>query len=485
MEDASFMRSILNLFCKTSPNFIVIASKNRVLYANSRIQNLLGEFRCIHRILPNYLHSTQESLIKKIILPNRQRLIIRWHCYRFISKKNHPLFLFTGEDITENETLRQRMDMLNYIITKVPGFVFWKDTGLKLMGCNDNFAKQIGFQCPEDVVGLTDYDLPWNPEQTKKFIRDDSEILKTGREKINIEENQRQLNGKDLFLLTSKVPLYDRDKIAGVLGIYVDVTPLKKAEQALRAEKEKAEAANRLKSDFILNMQHDIRTPISGIYGMTELLINMKIPTDIKSQLTEVAQAAKELLDYCNDILDFSHVEYGSRPVVHQPFSLKQVINSVLQMQKPAARLKKIRLSMHYGKKMPDVMMGDTYRVKRVLINLISNAVKFTSEGYVKISIRSETQNLTKREQVIRFSIADSGIGIPAEKIELIYEKFSKITPSNKGLYRGNGLGLRIVKQFIEEMGGNISVNSELNQGTVFQVFLPLTIPLSNHILEG
>jgi two-component system, OmpR family, aerobic respiration control sensor histidine kinase ArcB len=485
MEDASFMRAILNGFCEISPNFLVIADKKHVLYANPKTKNLLREFRCIRHILPNYLYSTQKSLIKKITLPNRQRLIIRWHCYPFISKRNHPLILFIGEDITENETLRQRMEMLNYIITKVPGFVFWKDTELKLMGCNDNFAKQIGFQYPEDVVGLTDYDLPWNPEQTKKFIRDDSEILKTGLEKINIEEKQRQLDGKDLFLLTSKVPLYDRDKIVGVLGIYIDITPFKEAEQALRAEKDKAEAANRLKSDFILNMQHDIRTPISGIYGMTELLINMKIPTDIKSQLTEVAQAAKELLDYCNDILDFSHVEYGSRPVVHQPFSLKQVINSVLQMQKPAARLKKIRLSMHYGKKMPDVMLGDAYRIKRILINLISNAVKFTSQGYVKINIKSETHNLTKREQVIRFSIADSGIGIPAEKIDFIYEKFSKITPSNKGLYKGNGLGLRIVKQFIEEMGGNISVNSELNQGTVFQVFLPLTIPLSNHIFEG
>ena len=485
MEDASFMRSILNGYCETSPNFLVIRGKNRVLYANSKTQNLLGEFRHIRHILPNYLYLTQKSLIKKIILPNRQRLIIRWHCYRLISKKNHPLFLFTGEDITENETLRQRMDMLNYIITKVPGFVFWKDTELRLMRCNDNFANQVGFQQPEDVVGLTDYDLPWNPEQTKKFIRDDSEILKTGIEKMNIEEKQRQLNGKDLFLLTSKVPLYDHDKIAGVLGIYVDVTPFKEVEQALRAEKDKAEVANRLKSDFILNMQHDIRTPISGIYGMTELLINMKIPTDIQSPLTEVAQAAKELLDYCNDILDFSHVEYGSRPVVNQPFSLKQLINSVLRMQKPAARLKKIRLSMHYGKKVPDVMLGDAYRIKRVLINLISNAVKFTSQGYVKVSIRSEKHNLTTREQVIRFSIEDSGIGIPAEKIDFIYEKFSKITPSNKGLYKGNGLGLRIVKQFIEEMSGNISVNSELNQGTVFQVFLPLTIPLSNHIFEG
>ncbi len=485
MEDTSFVRSILNGFCDTSPNFLVIADKHRVLYANSKTRNLFGELRTIRHILPHHLSSTRKNMIKKIVLPNHQSLTIHWYFYPFISKKNLPLFLFTGEDITDNDMLRQRTDMLNYIIGKVPGFVFWKDTELKLMGCNDNFARQVGFQCPEDVVGLTDYDLPWNPEQTKKFIRDDSEILKTGLEKINIEEKQRQLDGKDLFLLTSKVPLYDRDKIAGILGIYVDITPFKEAEQALRIEKEKAEAANRLKSDFILNMQHDIRTPISGIYGMTKLLIDMKISPDIKSQLTEVAHAAKELLDYCNDILDFTHVEYGSRPVVNQPFSLKQLISSVLQMQMPAARLKKIRLSMQYGKKVPDVMLGDAYRIKRVFINLISNAVKFTSQGYVKTSIRSEKQTLTTREQVICFSIADSGIGIPPEKIEFIYEKFSKITLSNKGLYKGRGLGLRIVKQFIEEMGGNIAVTSELNQGTVFQVFLPLTIPLSNHIFEG
>ncbi len=170
---------------------------------------------------------------------------------------------------------------------------------------------------------------------------------------------------------------------------------------------------------------------------------------------------------------------------MQQPFSLKALVRSVLQMQMPAARLKKIRLSMHYGKLIPDVVMGDAYRIQRVLINLISNAIKFTSKGYVKIRVQIEKSNLNRQEKVIRMTIKDSGIGIPAEKIDFIYEKFSKVTPSNKGLYKGSGLGLRIVKQFIEEMNGDIAVHSQLNQGTVFQIVLPLKIPLSNQILEG
>jgi two-component system aerobic respiration control sensor histidine kinase ArcB len=390
------------------------------------------------------------------------------------------------EEMNEIKLLRQRVDMLSYILTKVPGFVFWKDTELKLMGCNDNFARQVGLNHSDEIVGLTDHDLPWNPEQTQKFIRDDQEILKTGIPKTNLEETQRQLDGQDMVLLTSKAPLYDHGKIAGILGIYVDITALKEAEQSLRAERDKAETANRLKSDFILNMQHDIRTPISGIYGMSELLAaHTAVPSDIRSHLTEIARAAKELLDYCNDILDFTHVEYGSRPVVHQPFSLKDLVRSVTRMQMPAARLKKIRLFVHYAQSLPDGVLGDAYRIQRVLINLISNAIKFTTQGYVKIHIRAEKRMNTKREKIICFTIRDSGMGIPAEKIDSIYEKFSKITPSNKGLYKGSGLGLKIVKQFIEEMGGDIAVNSQLNQGTTFQVFLPLTMPLSPHILEG
>ncbi len=485
MEDRA-LNSVFNFFCENSPHFLVVLEESHVLYANAKTRSYFRTSKNIRHILPHrIMNIAPQSRVKKIRLSNRQYLTIRWHIFTLLPKRNRPLLLLIGEDINEIESLRKQTQMLSDIVTKVPGFVFWKNTKLKLMGCNNNFAKQVGLNHPDEIVGLTDHDLPWNPEQTQKFIRDDQEILQTGIPKTNIEEKQRQLNDRDLFLLTSKVPLYDGPKISGVLGIYVDITALKEAELALRAERDKAESANRIKTDFIRNMQHDIRTPISGIYGMTELLAtDLSVSPDVRSHLIEISQAAKELLDYCNDILDFTHVEYGSRPVVQQPLSLKALIRSVLQMQMPAARLKKIRLSVHYGKLIPDVVMGDAYRIQRVLINLISNAIKFTPKGYVKIRVHIEKSNLNRKEKVIRMIIKDSGIGIPSEKIDLIYEKFSKVTPSNKGLYKGSGLGLRIVKQFIEEMNGNIAVYSQLNQGTVFQIVLPLKIPLSNQILE-
>ncbi len=310
-------------------------------------------------------------------------------------------------------------------------------------------------------------------------------ILQTGIPKLNIEEKQRQLDGQDLTLLTSKVPLYADGQMAGVLGIYVDVTPFKEVERALLLEKDKAEAASRIKTDFILNMQHDIRTPISGIYGMIEVLAETENRKDIQDKLTMVVQAARELLDYCNDIVDFARVDYGVQPVFSQPFDLKKLLHAIMRMQTPAAKTKKIRFTLTVGKNVPDVVLSDLYRLKRILINLISNAIKFTRKGYVKISAHVEKNSNTQNEGILRLTIEDSGIGIPTEKIDFIYEKFARITPSNKGLYKGSGLGLRIVKQFIEEMGGNIYVTSEINQGTIFRVLLPVATPLSNDIIKG
>ncbi len=153
-------------------------------------------------------------------------------------------------------------------------------------------------------------------------------------------------------------------------------------------------------------------------------------------------------------------------------------------MQTPAAKTRKIRLTLKYGKNNPDIVLSDLYRVKRILINLISNAIKFTKKGYVRISANVEKKSDTHDEKILCLTVQDSGIGIPDEKIDFIYEKFSRITPSNKNLYKGSGLGLRIVKQFVEEMGGNIYVNSEINHGTIFRVLLPVATPLSRDIIR-
>ena len=487
MEDLSqpLLSSIVNLFLEVCPLFLVILDKQKVIYANAKSLSLVNQSDDIYQVLPDDFSGHQKNVIKTIELPGQSTLIIQWSRYYLLPKKGRTLILLAGEDISERESHRRRAALLNDIIAKVPGFVFWKDIDLKLMGCNENFARQVGHHQPQDIMGLTDHDLPWSSAQTEKFIQDDKNILQTGIPKLNIEEKQRQLDGQDLTLLTSKVPLYADGQMAGVLGIYVDVTPFKEVERALLLEKEKAEAASRIKTDFILNMQHDIRTPISGIYGMIEVLAETENREDIQTKLMMVAQAARELLDYCNDIVDFARVDYGIRPVFSQPFDLKELLHAIMRMQAPAAKTKKIRFTLKVGKNVPAVVLSDLYRLKRILINLISNAIKFTRKGYVKVSAHVEKKSNTQHEKILRLTIEDSGIGIPAEKIGFIYEKFARITPSNKGLYKGSGLGLRIVKQFIEEMGGNIYVNSEINQGTIFRVLLPIATPLSNNIIKG
>ncbi|MBS0351039.1 MAG: PAS domain-containing protein, partial [Proteobacteria bacterium] len=424
MEDLSqrLLHSVVNVFLDVCSLWLLIMDNQKVIYANAKARNLLANSKFS---LPDDWGHPEQTAIQTLILTDQPNIIIRWRCYYLFPKKGHTVKLYAGEDITVQENYRKKSDLLNDIIAKVPGFVFWKDMDLKLMGCNENFAKQVGYHHPQDIIGLTDHDLPWSESQTEKFIQDDQHILQTGIPKLNIEETQRQLDGQDLTLLTSKVPLYTDGQITGVLGTYVDVTPFKRIEQALRLEKDKAEAVSRLKSNFIMNMEHDIRTPVSGIYGMTQLLADQKIPEDIRSQLVMVTQAAKELLDYCNDIIDFARVDYGMRPVLSYPLDLKALLSAIMRLQTPAAQAKQIGLTLTYDKKTPVIILSDGYRLKRILLNLISNAIKFTQKGYVKVSVHTEKKSNIRHEKVLRFMIQDSGMGIPAGKIDFIYEKFS------------------------------------------------------------
>lgn len=481
MDDLKVSTAILNLLLESSLQFLLVVDGERVLYSNKRAREAFGDLKLPPNLFPDYLMDIREEFLTESYISNR-KIYIRWTFSQYLNENNTIMILCMGEDISEIIMAQKSIERLNYIITKVPGYVFWKDKDLKLMGCNENFAKQVGLSSPDEIVGITDYDLPWEKSQTEQFLKDDREVIRSGISKLDIKEKQRQLDGKDLFLLTSKVPLFDNKETCGVLGIYVDVTKFKEVEQALCDAKEKAELANQLKTDFILNMQHDIRTPISGILGMTELLIDTVNYPELKSSLKQMAIATKELLDHCNEIIDFANIEYCFRPILKKPFRIKDLLRSIIDMETPAANLKKLKLIMDI-EEIPDVILGDLYRIKRILLNVVSNAIKFTNSGYVKISACFYPSVDIKREIVVNFSVEDSGIGIPEEKIDFIYEKFSKITPSNKGLYKGSGLGLRIVKEFIEELGGEIGVKSQLNHGTVFNFSLPLSIPLSQDIV--
>ncbi len=410
----------------------------------------------------------------------------------FLSQKS-PLFDVEGNvigllgvsfDITQRKQVAENKDiLLEEIISNLPGNVFWKNRQGVYLGCNDNMAKMVNFSSSKDVIGKTlDEIFPDMPEVIRKVLEEDEEIMREDRGR-KLEENGLNLKREPAIYLTHKVPLHDRSgKVVGLLGLSFDITARKNAEEEMRIAKEKAEAAYELKVDFIRNMEHDIRTPVSGLFGVVNILMQQEADPEKKEMLEIVAMASQELLNYVNSILTFSKIESESVPVLEKKFVLKNIVESVINLEAVTAIQKKLEFTLNFPENLPLVLIGDAYRLKRVLINLVSNALKFTHQGFVKLSV-----DMASRENncvILRFKIEDSGIGIPREKQISIYEKFVRATPANQGIYKGFGLGLRIVKQFVREMEGEIDLKSSEGKGTTFICTFPFKIPLINDVLE-
>jgi signal transduction histidine kinase len=194
-----------------------------------------------------------------------------------------------------------------------------------------------------------------------------------------------------------------------------------------------------------------------------------------KEALTMIANSSKELLEYASHILAFAQVEEEFNQVLSKKFSLHKLVQSVTSMELPPAKNKGLELSYEIANNIPETLIGDPDRVKGILINLISNAIKFTEKGSVFINI--ELVKKTKNNIILAFEVKDTGIGIPKEKQKSIYEKFFRINPTNQGIYKGFGLGLKIVKKFIEELNGEIDLESTPGEGTTFTFALSFDLP--------
>ena len=378
-----------------------------------------------------------------------------------------------GSDITEKKGLEEKIFNLDFIIKKVPGYVFWKDINSTLLGCNENFAYKAGLEKPEDIVGKTDYDLPWDKNEAENYVRDDQEVIRTGKPKLHIEETQRYAKRKESVILTNKVPTYDLNgNITGVLGIFMDITKIKQAERALKREKEKAELANLAKTQFIANMEHDLRTPCSGIAEMSKILEAMENDTQKKEILKDIVACSSQLLKILNSILDFEKINAGTIPIQLEEFNIHYVLASIYAMNKLNAKKKKLQLSINCKKNVPAILIGDEHRISRILLNLVVNAIKFTHNGSVKIIIETVEQS-GQDKAVLKFIVRDTGIGIPETELGNIFDKFTKLIPSNIDSYQGSGLGLSIVKRFVKDLKGEIKVKSKINKGSTFTCIIP------------
>jgi len=249
--------------------------------------------------------------------------------------------------------------------------------------------------------------------------------------------------------------------------------------------KDLADAANKAKSDFLANMSHEIRTPMNGVLGMTNLLCATELSSKQQGYADTIKNSANSLLSIINDILDFSKIEAGKLDISPHPFNLEAMVADVIELFKGKVAEKNITLKLDLNRNLPMDLIGDSGRIRQILANLISNAIKFTSRGGVEVIIIPESTENNNEKITIYFSIIDTGIGIDAEKQEMVFDKFTQEEASTTRKYGGTGLGLAISKQLSELMGGTIGVESSKNNGSVFWFKIPFKINTDTTTFEN
>jgi two-component system aerobic respiration control sensor histidine kinase ArcB len=393
--------------------------------------------------------------------------------------KYSNLVRVSPEDLESLESVVDAID--NYyteVIACMPGNVYWLDKHAICVGCNQNVADMFGLKSPKALKGLSFEEMAalgnWTSEAMQFFKQDTLEVVRTGKAKLNIEEppipNQA---GQLIYFLTSRVPLLDaKGEVAGVVGISIDITERKKMEEQLRVSKRLAEAANRAKSEFLLNMSHDIKTPLSGILSFAEYL-SSQVPEHLREFSQDILGAGKQLMQFFENCMELSKLESHSITLQEETFSVEQLLHEILTLLRPAIKAKDLGLYVNYAEKKPLYFLGSRVTLYRILLNLVGNAVKFTQEGSITVGVELD-ENTTSDTAILKFTVADTGIGIPTNKQRFIFEKFSRITPSYEGVYEGQGIGLYIVREFVEAMGGVIHLKSKEKRGSEFTVLIPL-----------
>lgn len=389
-----------------------------------------------------------------------------------MEEKNH------SQDYVRREKMNEVRDYLESIIAHAPGHIYWKDLNCRFLGCNDLQADTVGLASRQAIVGLSALDIISKHQPKEERIKQahaidkvDNMVMATNHA-ITIEEPLTLKDGTQQVFLSQKVPLKNADNaVIGILGISVDITEQKEAEKQILIAKEKAEAANKAKETFLENMRHDLRTPFTGILTLATLMAKSETNGEKHENLECIAESATVLLEYMNEILDNATLGTTTQAKIYQEINLEQLLNNALATIKPVAKTKGIELTVQCPASIPQVLLIDKFKLQRILINLLGNAAKFTERGAIGISAKAV--NETENSLTLDISVSDSGIGIPKEKLEYIFERFAKLEESSTNKYQGIGLGLNDVRALCSQLEGSITVKENTPSGTVFIVRIP------------
>ena len=376
----------------------------------------------------------------------------------------------TLRDITElkraGEALRESEKRWRLIVETSLEGIFTMDAQTRITYLNQRLGDMLGY-APEELLG--------RPLSTVAFPEDQDGVNEkiASRRKGVVERNERRLRRKDggeIVTLLSATPLQDEDgEFQGSMATFVDITELKRAEEALRRAKREAEQASRAKGDFLATMSHELRTPMNAILGMTHLALSAKLPPQQEYHLRIIDQASRGLLTLLNDILDFSKIEASMLTLEHASFSLDEVLDELTLLLGPQIQTKGLAFVVGREPEVPVGLMGDSLRLRQVLVNLVSNAMKFTAHGEVTVFVQSgpvSSEGLVE----IRITVRDTGVGMSPDQLTRLFEPFTQADSSTSRRYGGTGLGLSISRRLMELMGGSISALSQPGKGSVFTV---------------
>jgi PAS domain S-box-containing protein len=336
--------------------------------------------------------------------------------------------------------------------------------------CNRAALRLLGYSDSEDLLDKNMHELIHHTHADgSPYPHKECEVgraVRTGGAFHKDDELFWRADGSSFPVEYWSYPIQRNDETVGSVITFVDITERRAAQLALESAKDAAEAASRAKSEFLANMSHEIRTPMNGIIGMTELALDTDLTYEQREYLSMVKLSADSLLNVINDILDFSKIEAGKMELDSSVFSIREVLEETIRSFGVRAAEKRLELVCDVRADVPPAVSGDGTRLRQVVVNLIGNAIKFTDQG--EVVLQAEVERMQGTSVEMRFAVRDTGIGIPKDKQEIIFEAFSQADGSSRRKYGGTGLGLTICSRLVAMMGGKIWLESETGQGSNF-----------------
>ncbi len=379
----------------------------------------------------------------------------------------------TIQDITSSKKAENELSkintLLNTLIQNLPDAIYMKDTKYRKIIVNKGDLVNCGVKRPEEVIGLTDFDI-YPKEVAEKYFEDDRQVIEYGKTIINREEELPGIPKR--WILTTKLPLKNEDgQIVGLVGIGHDITKRKQLYEELKTAKQKAEQSDKLKSLFLANMSHEIRTPLNAILGFSNIITSGKLSQEKLDYFGKIIEnSGQRLTAVIDDIIDISLIQSDQLKVDFHSFNINDILEELFEIYKNqnTEKLKKIDCSVRYCEQ-PDQHMlnSDKNRVYQILRNLLDNAFKFTESGYIRFGHLKSFG-----EEMVLF-VEDSGIGIEEEKTNIIFESFRQAQEGFSRQYEGTGLGLAIVSGIVKRLEGRVWVKSEKGVGSCFYIAIP------------